>query len=172
MPISPAARFAGLAPPACGQYSGRKGQGSAMKYDCEIVIDRPRDEVVALFDNPDNLKHWMAGLQSFEPLSGKLVMLNGRRRMEMVETIVSRNLPDEITGTYEMPGVLNLQCNRFLAEPGGRTKWQAETEFRFDGWFLKTLSYLLPGIFKAETMKFMTAFKKFAEAPPPATSAP
>ncbi len=146
-----------------------------MKYACETVIDRPRDEVVARFDNPENLKHWLLGLESFEPLSGtpgqvgaksKLVFTKGKRRMEMVETITVRNLPEEFSGTYEMPGVLNLQANRFLALEGGRTKWEADCEFRFSGWFLKALAFVFPGMFKTETKKYMAAFKKFAETAP------
>ena len=56
-------------------------------YTVSIEIDMPRDEVVALFDNADNLFHWQNGLQSFEHVSGepgqpgaksKLVFQNGK----------------------------------------------------------------------------------------------
>ena len=42
-----------------------------MKYSCELTIDLPRDEVIALFDDPDNLVKWQPGLQSFEHISGE-----------------------------------------------------------------------------------------------------
>lgn len=41
-----------------------------MKYTVEIEIDRPIDEVVALFDDPENLKHWQPGFVSMKPLAG------------------------------------------------------------------------------------------------------
>ena len=41
-----------------------------MKYTTEIEIEKPIEKVIELFDNPDNLKKWMEGLQSFEHLSG------------------------------------------------------------------------------------------------------
>ena len=41
-----------------------------MKYQNEIEIDLPVNKVVELFDNPENLKRWMPGLQSFEHISG------------------------------------------------------------------------------------------------------
>ena len=42
-----------------------------MKYTCKLVINLPRERVVELFDDPDNLPRWMEGLQSFEHLSGE-----------------------------------------------------------------------------------------------------
>ena len=41
-----------------------------MKFSQEIIIDLPREEVIRLFDNPDNMKHWQRGFVSFEPLTG------------------------------------------------------------------------------------------------------
>ncbi|WP_255566932.1 SRPBCC family protein [Flavobacterium litorale] len=43
-----------------------------MHYTCEISINRPVAEVVAAFENPDNLKLWMDGLQHFEHISGEV----------------------------------------------------------------------------------------------------
>ena len=93
-----------------------------MKYTVSIDINKPLGEVVELFDNPENLKHWMKGLQSFEHLSGtpgqpgaksKLVFQTGSRRLEMIETVTSRNLPKEFSGTYEAGGVFNIVSNYF-----------------------------------------------------------
>jgi len=36
-----------------------------MKYIAEVEIDKPVNKVVELFDNPNNMKKWMEGLQSF-----------------------------------------------------------------------------------------------------------
>jgi carbon monoxide dehydrogenase subunit G len=41
-----------------------------MKYTNEIEVNLPVSRFIELFDNPDNLKHWMPGLQSFEAISG------------------------------------------------------------------------------------------------------
>lgn len=41
-----------------------------MKYELEITINLPRERVIELFDNPDNLKKWQEGLQSFSHRSG------------------------------------------------------------------------------------------------------
>ena len=42
-----------------------------MKYTTEIEINLPRDEMLALLDEPQNMKHWQRGLQSYRQLSGE-----------------------------------------------------------------------------------------------------
>ena len=37
-----------------------------MKDTTEIEIELPIEKVVALFDNPDNMRKWMKGLARFE----------------------------------------------------------------------------------------------------------
>ena len=142
-----------------------------MKYSNEIIVNLPRSKVVELFDNPDNLKKWIKGLQSFEHLSGengkegsksKLVFDMNGRKVEMIETITKRNLPEEFSGTYEAKGVLNNQENFFNEVESGRTKWTTNSEFQFSG-FMKLMGLFIPGAFKKETMKHMQSFKEFAE---------
>ncbi len=142
-----------------------------MKYSSEIIINLPIERVVALFDNPDNMKKWMEGLVSFEPLSGvpgqvgarsKLRFKMGRRDIDMVETITVRNLPAEFSGTYEAKGVFNLVSNKFTDLGNGRTKYTSEQEFRFSG-FMKIIGMLMPGAFKKQSVKYLEDFKRFVE---------
>jgi carbon monoxide dehydrogenase subunit G len=142
-----------------------------MKYTTEIVVSKPIGEVVALFDNPDNLKYWMEGLQSFEPISGtpgqagaksRLTFLIGKRKLEMTETITSKNLPHEFSGVYEANGGYNTVVNRFEDIDGKQTKYTAEHEFKMSG-VMKLLGWLMPGMFKKQSMKYLVAFKNFAE---------
>lgn len=141
-----------------------------MKYSCELLIDLPRDEVVALFDDPDNLVKWQPGLQSFEHLSGepgqpgaksRLIYDEGGRRIEMIETVVERNLPDVFSGTYEAKGVWNAVSNHFIAEDGV-TRWVMDSDFRFSGFMLLMLIFMR-GAFRKQTEKTMQRFKDFAE---------
>ena len=142
-----------------------------MKYTLEIDIHLPREKVIELFDNPDNMKHWQPGLLSFEPLSGtpgtvgaksQLKYLMGKREIEMVETINVRNLPDEFSGTYEAKGVWNEVRNFFSVVDANTTRWASENEFKCSG-FMKIMAFFMPGAFKKESYKYMVQFKEFAE---------
>jgi hypothetical protein len=143
-----------------------------MKFCCEIDIDLPREKVIELFDNPENMKHWQPGLMSFEPLSGtpgqpgaksRLKYKMGQREIEMIETITVRNLPDEFSGTYEAKGVFNLVSNHFKPLPGDRTLIVSDNEFRLSG-FMKLFGLLMPGSFSKESYKHLQRFKEFAES--------
>lgn len=143
-----------------------------MKYSHSILIHKPLNEVIALFDNPDNMKDWMKGLQSFEPISGtpgqpgaksKLHFKMGNRKIEMIETIEERNLPDVFSGTYEAKGVFNRVVNRFEKTGEQETRYTTENEFQFTG-FMKIIAFLMPGAFKKQSYKYLEDFKRFAES--------
>ena len=143
-----------------------------MKYSCEVIIGLPRDRVVGLFDNPDNMAKWMPGLKSHEHLTGdrgqpgftsRLVFDQGGKQIEMTETVVSRNLPEEFSGTYETEGVKNNMVNRFFEEEPQKTRWVTETEFTFSG-SMKLMAPMMKGSFKKQTEEFMDSFKRFAES--------
>jgi carbon monoxide dehydrogenase subunit G len=142
-----------------------------MKFSCETEINKPVEKVVELFDNPDNLKKWMEGLQSFEHISGtpghpgaksKLKFQMGKRAIEMIETVTVRNLPHEFSGTYEAQGVFSVVKNHFIPVDGNKTRYVTEQEFQFKG-FMKVLGILMSGAFKKQSMKYLTDFKTFAE---------
>ena len=142
-----------------------------MKYQNEIEIDLPVNKVVELFDNPENLKHWMPGLQSFEHISGtpgqpgaksRLFYKMGKREIEMIETITNRNLPDEFAGTYEAKGVYNVVSNKFIPVAANKTNWVTDNEFRFSG-FMKLMGWFMPGAFKKQSQQYLELFKTFAE---------
>jgi len=142
-----------------------------MKYSHQIEISLPREKVIELFDNPDNMKHWQPGLISFEHISGDQgrpgakMLLNykmGKREIKMIETILIRKLPDEFTGTYEAKGVWNRVKNTFTEPSDGTTIWVSENEFKFKG-FMKLMAALMPGTFKKQSYKYLEYFKEFAE---------
>lgn len=142
-----------------------------MHYTTEITINQPLDKVVALFDDPENLKEWQPGLLSFEHIEGKpgepgskarLLYKMGKREIEMIETLISRDLPREFTGTYEAKHVWNKIQNRFEKIDSLTTRWVSDNEFRCTG-FIRIMAFLFPGSFKKQTKEFMERFKTFAE---------
>jgi hypothetical protein len=142
-----------------------------MEYTQEIEIALPREEVVRLFDDPANLVKWQRGLQSFEPLDGtpgepgarsRLVFVNGRRRIEMVETITRRDLPDAFHGTYDANGVHNIVENYFTEPAPGRTRWVSRNVFELTG-VMRVVGLLFGRSFRKQSRAFMEDFKAFAE---------
>ena len=142
-----------------------------MKYSCEIIIDRPIQEVVAKFDNIDNMKEWMNGFQSYEHLSGeigevgataKMTFLMGKREIEMIETITVKNLPTEFSAIYDANGVHNIVKNFFNVIDENKTLYKTDQEFQFTG-FMKLIGFLFPSAFKKQSKKYLTDFKAFVE---------
>lgn len=142
-----------------------------MKYKLEIEINLPRERVIELFDNPDNMKYWQEGFVSFEPQSGtpgeagakSLVKYKiGNREMEMIETIKKKDLPDEFSGSYETKGLKNEIKNFFIEMGPNKTKWISENEFKASG-LAKLYAFFMPGAFKKQSFKYMKNFKAFAE---------
>ena len=141
-----------------------------MKYTVQVEINVPRDKVLELFDNPENMAKWQEGFVSLEHLSGepgqvgaksKLKYLMGSREIEMIETITVRNLPEEFSGTYEAKGVWNEVRNLF-SEKEGKTLWVSHNEFRCTG-FMWFIALIFPGTFRKQSQKYLDDFKKFAE---------
>lgn len=141
-----------------------------MKYDCRIEINKPINKVVELFDDPNNLHKWMDGLKSIEHLEGikgepgaksKFIFERKGKKTEMIGTIISRNLPDEFSGTYDMTGVHNIQRYRFQKIDENKTMYISESEFQFKG-VMKWME-IMSFAFKKQTMKFMENFKQFVE---------
>ncbi|HSM62830.1 MAG TPA: SRPBCC family protein [Gillisia sp.] len=142
-----------------------------MKYSKEIIIDLPREEVIAKMENPNNFKHWQKGFISYKHLSGdpghedarsKLKFKMGTREIEMIETIEKNSLPNKLFVTYDAKGVFNRQKNYFEKVNETSTRWISDNEFEFSG-FMKIIAFLMPGSFKKQTYEYMKDFKAFAE---------
>jgi len=82
--------------------------------------------------------------------------------MEMVETVIRRQLPDHFDGTYDAKGVHNICNNQFIDIDGASTRWVAHNIFEMTG-FMKVVGLLFGFMFRKQTMQTMQAFKDFAE---------
>ncbi len=143
-----------------------------MEYTQDIVVNLPRERYLKLFDAPDTLSRWMAGLLAFEPLTGvpgadgatsKLTFKRGRGTMDMAETIVRRRPPDSFDADYDAKGVHNICENQFIEVDPTSTRWVAHNAFQMRG-FMKVIGLLFGSNFRKESYKIMKAFKAFAEA--------
>jgi len=83
-----------------------------MNYTCTTEINLPIEKVVALWEDENNFKHWQDGFQSIELMQGtkdqvgaisRIYLQQGKRRMELKETILINELPKEKKAEYEHP---------------------------------------------------------------------
>ncbi len=143
-----------------------------MNYEKELIIDLPRNRVVELMDNFENLKKWQPTLKSYEHVSGevgkegaitKLIYEERGRKQEMTETIVTRKFPDEFTAIYEANNVVNRFENYFYEEGLDKTRWRTVSDFKFSG-FMAVFALFMRRAFPKQTLSDMERFKIFAES--------
>jgi hypothetical protein len=142
-----------------------------MEYKTEIIINKPRQEIIDVFENPSLLPLWQRGLERSRPLSGKNGEEGSKRKLyitiegqsiKMTETIIKKNLPKEWHGKYSSKGIESIQKNYFEDLNENQTKWTSYSEFKFSG-FMKVISKLLPEIFKKRSVLVQKDFKAFIE---------
>ena len=142
-----------------------------MKYSIELIINKSRGEVWKNFDSVENLYKWMPTLKEFKHESGdfgkpgaksRLRYQEGKKNIEMIETITNRIEPEEFSGTYEMKGTKNLINNRFSDLGENKTKWKLESEFEFGGIY-KLMSPFFKSMIVKRTKSNMNRFKNLVE---------
>ncbi|WP_019038968.1 SRPBCC family protein [Psychroflexus tropicus] len=142
-----------------------------MKYSTEIIIQKPRQEIIEVFENSDLLPHWQRGLKRSRVVSGKAGEVGSKRKLyirmegqniKMTETILKKKLPEEWHGKYSSKGMESIQKNYFEALTSNETKWTSYSEFKFSG-FMKLVSTILPDIFKKRSVLVQQDFKAFIE---------
>lgn len=143
-----------------------------MKYSNEIIVELPLDEFIKKLDNADNMKHWQEGLTGYEYIEGsagevgakmKLSYKIKKREMDLIETILHKNLPNEFHMSYDTKGMHNIQKNYFEETPEGHTKWISHAEFVPGNFAMKLMSFFMKGAFKKQSLKYLNDFKNFAE---------
>jgi uncharacterized membrane protein len=144
-----------------------------MKYTCSIEINLPIDRVVALWSNEAYFNQWQDGFQSIENIEGvagkvgtksKISLNDGNRKMVLIETIITNNLPKEKKAEYEHIHMTNTQSSRFEKIDENKTLYISEVEYtKFNGFAPKVIAKLFPSMFKKQSKKWMNQFKAFAE---------
>ncbi len=147
-----------------------------IKYTAEIEINSNIDNVITLFDNPYNMKEYMDGIESYTVLNGNIretgtkaeLVVNYieedvvKRKIVMIEEIITNNLPEEKKVTYTADGVYNIVTNRFVKISNNKTKFINEQEFDFKG-YMKIMGFFMPSAFKEQSRVYLKNFKEFVE---------
>ncbi len=143
-----------------------------MKYTCTVTIGAPIQKVVELWENEQLFNEWQDDFKSIEHLEGiphtkgakSKIVFDGKNRIELIETILSINLPEEKTALYEHIHMTNTQSSRFQSIEGNKTLYTSEVAYiKFNGLMIKLIAKLFPSKFKGQSQKWMNQFKAFAE---------
>jgi hypothetical protein len=153
-----------------------------MKYIVSIEIAMPREQVAQLLADPAHMPKWLRGLVLHEPLSGvhgqvgtksRVVFQMGQQKIEGTETITRRE-PADLRGIPKgsvvhfereivVEGMWSVVRDRLTEAGPDTTLWVSENEYRFSGWLMRLVGFLMPGTFRKQSLQHMQDFKAFAE---------
>ncbi|MEP0262534.1 SRPBCC family protein [Dokdonia sp.] len=144
-----------------------------MKFGDTIIINQPYKKVASLFADTNNLKEWQDGFTKKELISGsegengaisKIYLTQGKRDMELVETIVDNQLPHSFEAHYHHIHMDNTLKTSFISINDTQTEYKTEGEYTRISWVLpKLMALLFPSMFRKQAYKWMENFKHFAE---------
>lgn len=142
-----------------------------MRYTLSNTINKPLDVVAARFMEPNGALNWMEGLQRSEHLSGTpgqagaktdFYFVNKGKEMKITETILEANMPRQIKFAYDSQmGYTEVEM-RFEKITDTTTKQTNNSYFKMNG-VMKLLGFLLKGLVKKQSKKYLEAFKAFVE---------
>lgn len=140
-----------------------------MKFTCSIDINSNIAKVKEFFLNPDNLKHFQDGFIKKELISGAPGEKGAKSKMiyeklELTETIITNNLPEEFLALYEHKHMTNTMKVRFIELGDNQTCYISEIEYtKFNGFIVKLIAKLFPAMFKKQVQKWLVQFKNYVE---------
>lgn len=140
-----------------------------MKFTCHTDIKAPLQTVIELFENPSNLKKWQDGFISITPISGKPGEVGSKskliyEKLELIETILRNELPEEFKANYEHKHMVNTMSCKFKKLDSNTTRFEQEIYYtKFNGFAIKLMAKLFPGMFKKQVQKWLNQFKAFVE---------
>jgi hypothetical protein len=141
-----------------------------MKFSCDIIIDAPLNHVVNVFKDSTHLKHYQDGFISKKHISGNENTVGAisnivYKKLELKETILVYNLPEEFKGLYEHKHMINTMKVVFNTISENKTQYVSEIEYtKFNGFLIKLMAKLFPGMFKKQVYKWMKQFKIYTES--------
>lgn len=144
-----------------------------MKYTCTVQIPLNRKDCIDLWMDESQFAKWQDGFQHRNWIEGKpnqkqskseILFLQGKRRMELKETILDNSLPDYIIGSYDHVHMSNTQKTSFEVISSEVTKITSEVEYTaFHSFMPKMMAKIFPGMFKKQSQKWLDQFKALAE---------
>jgi len=142
-----------------------------MEYSFSLEIDRPLEEVVAKFQDPNGLQHWMDGFQKLEHLSGEpgqkgarsnFHFLHKGKEMVIEEEVLENKLPHSAKFAYFSKMGYNEVETVFEALSDNKVKLTSNNLFKLKG-VMKIMGLLFKGAFVKQSKTYMNNLKRYIE---------
>jgi uncharacterized membrane protein len=140
--------------------------------DLEIRIDCPVEHAWQTFKNVELMPEWVQGFLSLETIEGepesagskhRLLFQEGKRQIEMIQTVVAFDPNERFVFTAATKGMRNA-CETTFAADGEGTIIRSSNQFIADGFFFKLMMPLMRGAITKRIEADFGRFKKLAEA--------
>jgi hypothetical protein len=113
-----------------------------MKFRCTIIIDKPINRVVELFEDQETLKHTQESFLRIEHKSGNKGEAGAKsklvyKKFDLLETIIHNKLPDEFSASYEHNHMTNTMTSKFEVINKNETGFTTDIEYtKFNGFMI------------------------------------
>lgn len=141
------------------------------QYTAEVEINKPINEVFALFDNPKELQKWLPEVKKIEPINEtpqklgstyKVTIENSGQELEMQEKIRAYVPNQKMTFQFNSPDMIKIDDYNFIAN-GDKTKVVQHSSVRANTFMLACTFPWFKGRFKEMSQTYMNKFKELAE---------
>jgi uncharacterized membrane protein len=139
-----------------------------LKAEHRVVIDRPLEEVWAVFDDPDAMVEWQGNLVSYEEVSDGVslqTVRNAGMNQELTVTLLEHEPPMLAKSRYEGAQVPFEVTNTFTAVDDDSTEWVAVMDLKLN-LLTKALGPVLKPVMTELIKRNGRDFKQYAEAQP------
>ena len=142
-----------------------------MNYTISNIINKPLDEVIEKFKDPEGAKHWMEGLQQIRHISGTqgeigaksdIYFLHKNKEMIISETILEQTLPHQIKFSYRSSMGYNEVEMIFEKISDNSVKQINNSYFELTG-FIQIIGFLMKSMFKKQSLVYLNGFKEYVE---------
>ena len=144
-----------------------------MKYQGSIDINQPLELVASLFADPRHIGEYQDGFVKKELISGvegadgavsKMYYKEGKREMELTETITANRLPHSFEAIYHHKHMDNTMKATFTVLGDNVTRYETVVEYTRINWFMpRLIAILFPAMYRKPGERWMRNFKAFAE---------
>ena len=142
-----------------------------MNYTVSNTINSSLEKVHEKFIEPQGALNWMEGLVTIDRVSGTPYTTGAKsdfysvyknKEMKISETILEEDLPNQIKFGYYSPMGYNEVELLFEKIDENTIKQTNNSYFELKG-FMKIMGFLMKGMFKKQSLKYMDGFKNYVE---------